>query len=322
MGRKYVKDYADIIIPRYIAGETARDIAKDLPFHESAVAKFIKNQGLSRKGKSFKRIKSEEQIVDDFKTGQYYCEDLAKKYDLNVHTIYEILDEAGIKRQTGFRSNCNIDYFEKIDSPNKAYLLGFITADGAVVDNQISIEIKEKDSELLEFAKKEINPKATIIDCNYLSSSNGYKYQKHNKRISFSASKLGKDLAKYGVVQNKSKILTRVPIEYIPENLLPFYFRGLIDGDGCIHKDGKISIYSGSYDFIKDVQTILIKSADLTKLKIYHGTSYFITWNSIKDRINLYQYLYSDLNATFYFKRKYNRLYDSIKQYVNTEVNN
>ena len=32
------------------------------------------------------------------------------------------------------------------------------------------------------------------------------------------------------------------------EELLKYYFRGLIDGDGCIHKDGKISIYS-NYDY-------------------------------------------------------------------------
>lgn len=68
-----------------------------------------------------------------------------------------------------------------------------------------------------------------------------------------------------------------MPVEYIPKNLLPFYFRGLIDGDGCIHKNGKLSIYSGSENFIKNVQEILAKEANLSILKIYKGTTFFIT---------------------------------------------
>ena len=44
----------------------------------------------------------------------------------------------------------------------------------------------------------------------------------------------------------KDKMMEKVPKELIPQDLLRFYFRGLIDGDGCILKSGGISIYSGS----------------------------------------------------------------------------
>ena len=64
-------------------------------------------------------------------------------------------------------------------------------------------------------------------------------------------------LEQYGIIQNKSKTIKEVPINLIPNNLLPYYFRGLIDGDGYIGQDGRIAIYSGSYDFIKNVQNIL-----------------------------------------------------------------
>ena len=44
----------------------------------------------------------------------------------------------------------NENYFEKIDSENKAYRIGFISADGNVYKNRLSIELNNKDDELLK----------------------------------------------------------------------------------------------------------------------------------------------------------------------------
>ena len=221
------------------------------------------------------------------------------------------------RKESGLPSGCNEEYFDQIDSPNKAYLLGFITADGAVtckngIPRNCSIEIRDDDKDLVLFARQEINPNVAITECNYK--------QKHNVRVTFSSKKMCSSLAQYGIVPNKSKIIEKVPVELIPKELLRFYFRGLIDGDGCVHKKGQVSIYSGSYKFIESVQQTLIDETGVTKLGIYHGTSYFITWNSIADRQKLFHYLYDDLDATFYYKRKYKRLYNSL--YGNTELTN
>lgn len=309
MGKIVLEEEKEIWKSRYLKGETARDIAKDFPqYHESTISKHIKKMGISRGRKAYKTYLIEKDVINDFNTGKYYCEDLAKKYDVEVHTIYKILDEKNISRKTGIRSGCNEEYFEKIDNPNKAYLLGFITADGSITGKycgSCSIEINEKDAELLNFAKKEINPNATITNCFYEN--------KRNKRISFSSKKICKDLKKYGIIPNKSLILEKVPIELIPKELLCYYFRGLIDGDGCVHKDGELSIYSGSRTFLENVQKVLCDTIGVKKLKIYHGTSYFISWSSKEDRRKLFNFLYKDnLNETFFYKRKYKRLYDSL----------
>ena len=57
----------------------------------------MKKRGVSRGQKSFKRANIEKLVIEDFKTGEY-CKDLAKKYGVEVHVIYNILDEAGLKR--------------------------------------------------------------------------------------------------------------------------------------------------------------------------------------------------------------------------------
>ena len=308
---------------RYLAGETARAIAKDFPqYNENTISRHIKKMGISRgRGKSFELEKIKPTILKEYQEDKYAtCSSLARKYKLSDKTISTWLKQENIeiKNTSGTISHCNEEYFDIIDTPNKAYLLGFITADGAVVQKKncnakaCSIEVNEKDRELILFAQKEINPQAAITKCDYNN--------KNNVRISFSSTKLCNALEQYGIIQNKSKTIKEVPINLIPNNLLPYYFRGLIDGDGYIGQDGRIAIYSGSYDFIKNVQNILCDQLKVKKLKIYQGTTYFISWSSKSDREKFFHYLYDNLEETFYYQRKYIRLYNSL--YDNTEVTN
>lgn len=293
---------------RYLLGETARSIAKDYPqYNESTISKHIRKMGISRGGQPFKYAINNENVKNDYLNGMY-CEEIAKKYGMEVHTVYNILNKYGVERKTGVHSSCVENYFEVIDTPSKAYLLGFITADGSIIgkySSDCAIEVHNKDRAVIEFARNEINPSATITDC--------IADKKNNCRISFSSKKLCNDLIKYGVVPNKSKTITKVPEELIPTDLLRFYFRGLIDGDGCIHKDGHISIYSGSYDFIANVQQCLVKLLNVSQLSIYHGTTWFVSWSKKDDKQKFFDFLYKDcLNETFYYERKYQRLYDSL----------
>lgn len=309
---------------RYLNGETARSIWKDYQqYSESTISRNIRKMGISRgKGVNPYCESIKEQVISEYLTDKKSTfVSLGKKYNISDRTVSNWIQEKGIrkKQSSGKISNCNENYFENIDGPNKAYLLGFITADGAVTGkrnyepNTCSIEVKDTDADILLFARQEINPDAKLIDC--------YYNKKTNKKVSFSSKKLCDDLKKYGVVKNKSKIIKEVPIDLIPKNLLPFYFRGLIDGDGCIHKNGAVSIYSGSKDFIISIQKTLCKEANVKQLGIYKGTSYFISWSSKTDREKIYNYLYKDkLEKTYYYKRKHDRLFNSL--YDNTVVNN
>lgn len=41
--------------------------------------------------------------------------------------------------------NINIDYFNKIDTEDKAYLLGYLLADGYITKNRLSVSSIDKD---------------------------------------------------------------------------------------------------------------------------------------------------------------------------------
>lgn len=293
----------------YVKGKiTKKSIAEECKCSIDTVNRTLERNGLKEIKLSSKLQQIADQVEQEFLSGKY-CKDIATEFNIDEHSVYKILDTKKIKRQTGYHSNCIENYFEQIDTPDKAYLLGFITADGAIVNEILSIEIKDDDIQLLEYAKQQINPQATITKCNGRSTS----------KITFGAKQIGRDLAKYGIIQNKSKTIKEVPIDLIPNNLLPYYFRGLIDGDGSISEQGRISIYSGSEEYIKNVQNILIKEINVSELKIYHGTTYFVSWSSLEDRKKIFHYLYDNLDKAFYYKRKYQRLYDSLNQ-ANTEV--
>ena len=62
----------------------------------------------------------------------------------------------------------NETFFEKIDSAQKAWMLGFITADGCIYkrnghQTMLTISVRDYDVEILELFKKYISPEHSII---------------------------------------------------------------------------------------------------------------------------------------------------------------
>ena len=53
--------------------------------------------------------------------------------------------------------NFNYNYFENIDTPNKAYYLGWALTDGNVSNTQYRIRLQKEDIDILEKFSKDIN---------------------------------------------------------------------------------------------------------------------------------------------------------------------
>lgn len=114
----------------------------------------------------------------------------------------------------------NIDYFEYIDSPEKAYWLGFIFGDGTISDKKyaqnLKIHLAEKDlSHIKKFSKDIEYPKDII-----------------SPKIVLSCKKMVLDLKHKGIKENKTYVGGKpinIPSEYIIDCA-----RGLFDADGSI----------------------------------------------------------------------------------------
>jgi hypothetical protein len=132
----------------------------------------------------------------------------------------------------------DIDYFNKIDSEEKAYWLGFIYADGWIqfdeekrrYDFGLSLAIKDYDH-LIKFAKA-INFKGKIVKIQ--QTLKGYDRTYISYRLDLHSKIFVKNLVKWGCIQNKSLQLKELP--RIPSIYLTPFVRGYFDGDGTIVK--------------------------------------------------------------------------------------
>jgi hypothetical protein len=120
-------------------------------------------------------------------------------------------------------------YFEIIDTPIKAYLLGLIAADGHIRNDggcYVRLALQKKDCMLIDRVREELSPKSSII-----SYRNAYA-------LSICSRDMTKDLIDLGVGANKT---TEIQWPNINDALAADFILGFFDGDGMLywHKQNK-----------------------------------------------------------------------------------
>lgn len=151
----------------------------------------------------------------------------------------------------------NENFFETINTPEKAYWLGFVTADGCIGKNRhghyiyLSIALQRRDRDHLQKWADAIGYSGPVHD--YASYNKDGSINEYSK-LTISSQKIATDLRRLGVSERKSLI---VQPWRGPKDLKPHYFRGLMDGDGNINiaKDGRISIrLAGTKSIVEEFQ--------------------------------------------------------------------
>jgi hypothetical protein len=166
----------------------------------------------------------------------------------------------------------NERFFQEIDSEEKAYWLGFISADGCVDRRglQLIIALGRKDkSHLIKFCSA-IGWAGPIVD------KVGSK-KTLESWITICSVKLIADLNSLGVTPAKSQTL--IPWTG-PSHLMPHYWRGMIDGDGSLQMPHKTYHWwqvnlTGSQSTLKQFQSWARETCGTTA-KINDRKSY---WN-------------------------------------------
>lgn len=129
----------------------------------------------------------------------------------------------------------NEDYFEKIDNPDKAYILGLLAADGYndEIRGKVEISLQEEDGYILQEICDKIFENRKISYRKVYGEKNKIGNVKTSYRLNICSRKVSQDLTKCGIKQNKSFMLKWPEID----SMLNWHFiRGLFDGDGCICK--------------------------------------------------------------------------------------
>ena len=243
-------------------------------------------------------------IIHDYQNGIKRSE-IMKKYNINDGLLYRLLEFHNIslddkhKRFFFFYE----DFFNIIDTEEKAYWLGFLYADGYVYSHigyTVELTLKKTDENHIHKFRNAVKYNGELEDKHIELN------QKHflAKRLTLCSKKMVQDLIAHGCFQNKSLDLKFPTDQQVPKHLIHHFMRGYFDGDGCVTtarqgRDLRFEIL-GTYEFLtmyEKTMNINIKEPKQTKSKAFsvkHGGNLQVK--------KIYDYLYKD--ATVYLERK------------------
>ena len=263
------------------------------------------------------RIRYSEDILNQSKKRYNNGESLtsiSKDLNLNRKILSKDLQtKFNIEIRQDGRKPFNENFFENIDTPEKAYWLGFFYADGynGGSKNNHAIEFcladADKDS-VFNFAKAlnsrhKISQKRVVLNGKIFLSW----------RITIKSKKMSSDLSKHGCIPNKTFYLS---MPNINESLMSHFARGFIDGDGCVywsHNKTYLSITSACKDFLVSFMDYIKEKTGLPYSISYvkNTNNNWVAIAAQKNGIkNLFNYLYNDSDDSIRLRRKYDKFYE------------
>ena len=158
--------------------------------------------------------------------------EISHRFFVAEKTIRKILRKLGSKIDRRVFNLKDESYFEKIDSHEKAYILGLMYSDGYVRKNHsFGITLHRKDADLLEYMAKALNFSGKIREV---------KSHDHLS-LEICSKKICGDLNNLGCPINKSLILDW-PLFLEDTPYIWSFILGVIDGDGHIQNyDGTVA---------------------------------------------------------------------------------
>ena len=249
-------------------------------------------------------INNKDLIIKMYEVDRISTAAIGKKFNVTDHTVSSYLKSLGcnVSRKRS-RTPILSNYFEKIDTQNKAYFLGLIAADGSVFQcnkGKIVFSISLIDKDLLDLLSIE------ICGSDKLVREVKRKYRDGSSKmyeIKFSDEIFTNNLISNGILINKTFILD---FPNIDEEFISHYIRGYLDGDGTVYKfSGKLFIaFYGNKIFIPKLRDYLFNNNILeTKYAIIdRGNHCSIHISSKKANLSMYNYIYN--NSNIYLKRK------------------
>ena len=247
--------------------------------------------------------------------------EIAQKLKLRYpQPVYNYFIKKGWKRlsRCQYKSNrkFKVDehFFETIDSEEKAYIYGFICADGHVdtKNKRITIALQQQDVELLYKIKRAMHSEHTIIE--HIQHRNPYTKANHliceQACISINGKDLVKPLITAGLTTKKTYTLNGSEISIVPEHLIRHFLRGYFDGDGSVvwgkeYSSGKKYLIGvcGNLNFLQNTFQKYFPSNNIISKSKRSKQCY--NWK-ISDKCKVLEflnYIYSD--ASIYLERKY-----------------
>jgi len=162
------------------------------------------------------------------------------------------------------RLNINHNYFNYVDTPEKAYILGYFFADGCLEHKRVKrirFSSAISDFEILKFIRDEISPDTKITfsqDKRINLKIKNVLVKSKQENISFGiVSKNIVDILNidFNISFDKTYSQNKFNFDKIPISYYRDFIRGFLDGDGSI--DTSVRFVSMNHEFLLQIQNIL-----------------------------------------------------------------
>lgn len=251
-------------------------------------------------------------LYQEGKTAKEISSLLGFKYHQPVYNYFKKMGW-GRTGKTGKRIyKVNEDFFKCINTEEKAYILGFICADGHIEKDRLNITVSIKDIDILEKIRYAMHSNHPIKK---VQRTNPYK-KTNRKNLILSELMIGsvelvKPLFNMGLTTNKTYTLNGDILKYIPKYLIRDFLRGYFDGDGNVFFGRR---YSSGYKYNVNIcgnEDFLLKSFQVyfpSNNKLYkdlYSRQCYVWKISQKDKVRDFMY-YLYYNSSIFLQRKYN----------------
>lgn len=233
---------------------------------------------------------------------------IATEYNLSPDTLRNAFYRLGCEMRTNKKNYTGINE-NAFDTwtPEMAYWLGFIAADGSVPErhSHISIILKLTDNEHLIKLKNFLN----LPERSLTQTINNYRGSKlvHTK-VGFSSVYIKERLISLGILPNKSHYNIDF-LAYVPYNFRIYFILGYFDGDGSYADKGKgdpVVCFVGSRDFLLELKLFMHYSYNFSDVAIStrsRDSLCALTW-SRKEDVYKFAHFHSTLLMELPLKRK------------------
>lgn len=245
--------------------------------------------------------KLKQLYVDEKKT----LDEVQKALGASRETIRLLIKSNGWKRDIRAKYCINHQYFNQIDSAEKAYIVGLLATDGCLYrseeTSQIILELQLGDQEILEKCKERLEYTGPLI----------IRTNKKSATLQFTSTEIFNNLVSIGVGPKKSLTIGALNIS---EQYNSHLLRGIMDGDGSIILYGKkratVMFASASRNFIEYIEGIVKKVLPDTNVQVYLDKTVFRLdiGGSVSPHcqvMKLLDYIYRD--STLHLNRKYQK---------------
>ena len=281
-----------------------------------------------------RRLSHQEKVelFELFETGNYTGKQLSELFPISQVAINTLLKRNGYmaKSKSELKRKYPIqeDFFDKIDTEEKAYILGLLYADGNnnTDRNSVNLGLKESDKEILDKITNLIQPTKPLqyIDTYKSREKIGFENSQNQYRLVIANKHISERLVELGCGKAKTHNLTFPTEEQVPSCLIRHFVRGYFDGDGSVSngRTPQVDIV-GTIDFLLPLQNILFKELSFNKTvlnqrhKNVDNNIRSLQIGGNKQCIKFRDWLYED--ATIFLKRK-KEIFDSYTPFERQEI--